>query len=46
MALWLTPRSWTKQVDVPRIEAALKAAEQRTSGELRVSVAPRTAAVA
>jgi uncharacterized membrane protein len=33
-------RELVKKLDVPRIEAALKEAEQRTSGEIRVSVAP------
>ena len=33
-------RRWLSRIDVPRIEAALRAAERRTSGELRVSVAP------
>ncbi len=41
MALSFTRKgSWMQKLDVPRIEAALRAAEQRTSGEIRVSVAP------
>ncbi len=33
-------RALIRKLDVPRIEAALKEAETRTSGEIRVSVAP------
>lgn len=33
-------RGLMKRLDLPRIERALKEAEQRTSGEIRVSVAP------
>jgi uncharacterized membrane protein len=36
----LTRHGLRKRLDIPRIEAALRAAEARTSGEIRVSLAP------
>ena len=33
-----TRGKWMKRIDAPRLEAAVKAAESRTSGEIRVSV--------
>lgn len=35
-----TRRALLKAIDVPAIEAAITRAEQRTSGEIRVSIAP------
>lgn len=37
---WFGKRELLKQVDTARIEAALKAAEEKTSGEVRVSISP------
>lgn len=36
----MTRRKILQRIDVPRIEEALRAAERRTSGEIRVSLAP------
>jgi uncharacterized membrane protein len=36
--MWLGKQSLMRRLDVKRIEDALRAAEQRTSGEIRVSV--------
>jgi len=39
--MWLlTRRQFLRHIDLPRVEEALRAAEQRTSGEIRVSLAP------
>ena len=40
VAMFLTRRSVRKLIDVDRIRQAIEAAEQKTSGEIRVSVAP------
>jgi uncharacterized membrane protein len=37
---WMTRRQVRKLIDVGRIRAAIERAEQRTSGEIRVCVAP------
>ncbi|WP_224248258.1 TPM domain-containing protein [Hyalangium gracile] len=36
----LTRRQFLRHIDLPRVEEALRKAEQRTSGEVRVSLAP------
>lgn len=36
----LTRKQFLRHIDVPRVEEALRAAEKRTSGEIRVSLAP------
>jgi uncharacterized membrane protein len=38
--MWLGRRGLIRRLDVKRIEDALRAAEKRTSGEIRVSVSP------
>lgn len=37
---WLSRRQFLRNIDLPRVEEALRAAERRTSGEIRVSLAP------
>lgn len=37
---WLTRRQLLRRIDMGRVLEALKAAERRTSGEIRVSIAP------
>ncbi|MBN1210856.1 MAG: TPM domain-containing protein [Myxococcaceae bacterium] len=36
----LTRRQFLRHIDIPRVEGALREAERRTSGEIRVSLAP------
>lgn len=36
----LTRRQFLRHIELPRVEEALRAAERRTSGEIRVSLAP------
>ncbi|HZA51699.1 MAG TPA: TPM domain-containing protein, partial [Myxococcaceae bacterium] len=38
--MWLGRRSLLRRIDVKRVEHALREAEKRASGEIRVSVAP------
>jgi uncharacterized membrane protein len=40
MLAWLSRRRIAKVFDLPRVQAAIDAAEKRTSGEIRVSIAP------
>jgi uncharacterized membrane protein len=35
-----TRRDWLRSIDTERVESAIARAEQRTSGEIRVSIAP------
>jgi uncharacterized membrane protein len=38
--LWVTPRKIRTLIDTERVLSSIKAAERRTSGEIRVSIAP------
>jgi uncharacterized membrane protein len=38
--LWMTKGKIEKLIDTERVEAAIQAGEKRTSGEIRVSIAP------
>jgi uncharacterized membrane protein len=40
MMIWITKGKIRKLIDVDRVERAIAAAEQKTSGEIRISIAP------